>query len=688
MSNVIIFWNPTEYANLLSKSGGENNIITSEKEALITINRQDITGLIILSELNWGDHKLSQLYGVEFAKRVIRAQHRLRTPILFVSFMPPEEILRDPRAQIVVSVGHDFLQLPTHHDEWKKKLGEIQPLTELQLVDVINNLCNLEGIIDEIIHGVQSRSRSIIASRGKMDSKSLVTELEDGIDEVVALLANSASKVRKQDILQRFRLEITDSGRLDDTVNFLARAAEEFKSLIDTEGEPAEVIKATSVRLPWRVLVLDDEPESISSVLDALVQRGMAPLVVQDVREAEKIIEEDIYNRIVVAISDYRLYEKVDGIRKQQPRQGYDFIFNLSQADRFTGLIALSGLNRRFLLESFRRFSTRVAVYSKYDLSTPPASSLFADAVLDLASHTFEALCSQPQGGDWDNLKRFYIAHRNSHDFEISERTVAKRARDYVLQIESVLLSNDYELILSLPVPYLKDLQAKMAKKDPYNPAHMEIFRNKLIARRIALWFYFTKRFGAINIYAVLNRTLDVSAMLNRIESEVIKQTDPLSFDLRIIEKKAKENLENKAKSLVNTYLSLSLSDFPSGILLEEKHWFKYNMSVDIYDLEEFLTQITCHLQIALRRWSSKNLKIANALSQRAELVTKDGVPVITSMKHARFLLSLINKCISTSEERLEFKELLKSIEEKISSDAYCRKYLDPFRRYINELVQ
>jgi hypothetical protein len=585
-------------------------------------------------------------------------------------------------------VGHDFLQLPAHPNEWEKRLERIQPLTELQHIDVVNNLCNLAGMIDEIIHGMQSHFRSLIADRREMVLEDLIGQLDKGFDEIVTLLANNASKVKKQDLIQRFRWEIIDISRVDSIVNFLARAAEEFKSVIEAENEIVGTRDTHSEPYPWKVLVLDAEPESIASILASLAQRGIDLFIVQNVKEAEKAIEEDIYNRIVVAISDYRLYEKVDGVLKHQQRQGYDFLFNVSRSDRFTGLIALSGLNRKFLLESFQQFSTRVAVYSKFDLFFPSAANLFADAVLDLATQIFEAICSQPQGGDWDNLKSFYINYRNSRDYESNESNVSKRARDYILHLESMLISNDYELLINPPLPYLKDLQAKMTNKDPHNPTHMRIFTNKLVARRIALWLYFTKRFSAINIYAVLNRTLDLSAMLNKIRSELINQTNSSNFDLKNIEKKAKNNLDNKAKTLVNTYLSLSLSDFPSGLLLEEKRWFKYHMAVDIYDLEEFFSQITCHVQMALQRWSSKNRKIADTLSQRADLITEDGVPIITSFKQAKLMLSLINKCMATDEEKLEFKALLKLAEQKIAGDVYCQKYLELFQIYLKNLMK
>ncbi|MEK6288722.1 MAG: hypothetical protein AABO57_23645 [Acidobacteriota bacterium] len=693
-SKYLVLWNSGDFADRLRKVFGRENVLTSTAEMAAAINQTGVAGVIVLGELNWDRHRPSDLYGIEYAKRSLRAEYKIRHPILFVSFLDLSEIVRDPKREIVVAVGHDFLRLPSYPAQWQEKIDNMLPLTDLQFTDVFNNLCNLRGLIDETIHRVQGVFRTLL-SKPNPDSTTLSAmrdHLESGLKKIVSLLGDAKdAKSRGQEVIQRFEKEILDQEAFGDSLDFLSRIGEELKSLLpeaEGTGERADGETAAQPNTPWKVLLVDDEPDGLNLILGAFGRKGIDYVVAKSVNEAERIIEQDINNQIVVVVCDYRLYEVRGGILRQQSKQGYDLLFDLSRGDRFTRLIALSGLSRRFLLESFQKYHARVAIYSKNDLRSTGATNIFVDNILDTGSEVWEALCSQPEGGDWEHLRPFYVAHRESHDYASAEEKISQRALRYVSQIDSILSCSDPELLLNPSLPQLKDLQAKMVSKDPRNPRHLEVFRTKLVARRIALWLSFVKGFSAVRIYAALSGALDLAVPLGQISNELRRNGNPKEFDANSIESRSREKLENKAKTLINTNLALALSELPSGILVEEKRWFEHDIGISIYAVQELLSQIAYHIQVGLEYWLEENPNLVERLPGLGEIFGRTGHLTIGSFSNAKRTLLLINNAISGKDDRKRFGQLLHEIETVIRTDKYCVPYLEGFSKYTQRLVE
>jgi hypothetical protein len=685
-SRVLIFWNRDFYSLNLRKQFGESAVLCSESEARDALKAHDAQGLIILAELDWNDHHLSDLYGIEFVKRCVRAEYQKKEPILFVSFLDMDDILTEPSREIIIAVGHNVEELPTNPERWLMTLQTALPLTELQRIDVLYNLCNVAGLIGEVVHRMKGQIRTLLARDAQ--AARLEEVIESGLNDAFGLLGNTPeNNAIKERMLTDLRAKVLDG--VSDVLSFLDRCGEDLQSL-DARYREESPNRATyrNQRYPWKVMVLDDEPESLEPILRSLHTRGIATIVAASVSEAENAIKEDYYNEIVVAISDYRLLENHKGIIRQQRKQGYDFLFELGKQDRFTRLVALSGLGRKFLLESFRHYNTRVEVFSKDDLRTPSALNLFADRIEDLGTEVYESLCSQPLGKGWRSLRPFYIAHRQSDDYQSNEQEISGRARRYVRRISSIFKGNQEDLFLNPSLEKLDNLQSDLTAKDPYSEQRMNAFKNKLIARRIALWLYFVMDFERSKIFAALHGILDVEIILDEIRKELQDEGNKNGANWAAeIEQNAKSRLENRIKPLFNN-LALSLSDFPLGMLAEEKRWFKYDMGIDqISERKEQLDQVFCFVQVGLERFLISHSALTQGLIKSGAL-TEHGVPNITSLGEARDLLSKLATIVSARSQQREFRKLLKAIIGNIDVRVDQDDGVGKFRQFLKGLFE
>lgn len=694
----LIIWSDDSFAEALKRTFGVENVVVSfEQLKALDLDKRNWKGIVMPIELSWEANTLSRFYGVEFAKTTLRAKMKLRMPILFLSFLSLKQLCLDREGkevlerQIVTAVGHDCLLLPSTPKEWNAKLNGMESLTDLQFVDIFNNLCNVRGLIGGAIHKMQGQFRDLGRARENDLDQKRKALFEDGLREILTLLGDDSERLAKKEILLgRFQTEIIEgSGSIQ---SFLGMCEEELKSLVVEENDVTNNLDVTKIeRRPWKALILDDEPKSLSSLRAALDKRGIEYRITQTVPEAEKAIEEDLFNEIVVVISDYRLLDRVDDVERHQPRQGYDFLFDLAAKDRLTCLIALSGLSRKFLLESFQKYNTRVDVYSKNDLEGEGAINLFAEAVLDKGTETYESLCARPLGRGWRALKPFYFAHRQSNEYRLTEREVSDRARSYVLRIAGVIESKDQELLLQPSLEVLENLTADLTDKTPeHRKKSLLVFKNKLVARRIAMWLNLRLRFDRVKIFSALRGRLDSDSLYQEIESEVREETDSNKPNwLYEIRKETKRRLKQRVDFLLLTHLALSLPVSPLEILAEERAWLKYDMGVEnIFDSFEPVQQLYYFVQVGVERWLEKNLDLMGILTEGAggSLFTKEGQPVVTSIGHAKLMLSQINDALSNDRQREQYLSLLDNIEKNIRANTSDTEDVEEFIEYLSTL--
>lgn len=655
----LILWNPGSFADRLRGKLGADCVATSEA-ALLATEFQNYSGAVVLAEVGWGQERLSDLGGVAVVRNILRAKLKLRLPVLFVSFLSPRQIRLGAdgneilNRQIVGAMGHDYLDLPSTPRQWVKKLSEIQPLTNLQFADVFNNFCDVRGLISESVHKLKNQCRTAFIQPEPEVGRRLRGQVVKVFDEIVELLGGTqgASLTRDQ-LLSEVDFEVADERAIQ---TFLTHSEGKFGLLIaDEDGAARPPAVGSAERLPWKVLMLDDEPETLLAIRKALAVRGVDSLVARTVAEAERLVTADTFNELLVVVSDYRLFAGAGGVERLQRRQGYDFLFELSQRNRLTHLIALSGLSRKFLLESFQKYNARVDVYSKHDLGDSGAVNLFADAVVDRGRETYEALCSRPLVGEWPALKPFYAAYRQAEDYRQREAEISGRARRFVVQYQSLLESRDEADRLMPGLEVLENLSAKMKNRSPQqHPEAVEYFKNKLIARRIALWLRLTLGYDSKQILAALRGHMTPESYL-----QALKSRDGSD------EEEARKTYSEHIKSYLTTSLCLSFPNTAENILVEEQQWLASEVGGDDWDRPLGVDrQIAYLVHIQVEMFFDAHLELLGELKKKsADVSPKSGRPVVTGIRAAKEVLEAVSRIVSTSQQRARQRELHAAIE-------------------------
>jgi hypothetical protein len=228
-----------------------------------------------------------------------------------------------------------------------------------------------------------------------------------------------------------------------------------------------------------------------------------------------------------------------------------------------------------------------------------------------------------------------------------------------------------------------------MAGKEASDPEAMNVFRHKLLARRVAIWLYVCKGFKAVKIFAALTGTLDVENLYQRRVEELIGKSKG-EVDFEALQGQGWKKLANSAKQLINTHLALSLSEFPVGLLVEEKAWLKSEMGVDIYDIEDLLVQVGYHIKVALEEWGTANPDRLNEISAKTDLLPPGGRPLVTTFADAKRLLKVIYESLrmnSSPEEKRQYNLLVGSVQAKLRADRYCSRYLDEFSKHVGKFI-
>jgi CheY-like chemotaxis protein len=652
--NLLVLCNPNHFAKKIISACKIGNMVTGFDQfskSLSQIHSYD--GMVILAELDWNEkgekQQLQNYYGITLAQN-LRLKHRINLPILFVSFQNPERVLKDQRNEIIASVGHSYCQLPSHPKEWADILKQASPLNELQLSDISYNFCNVFGLVGEVFHRIKGTAREKLGRKESLTD--VIQYITDSLSELNELLVDNEPAGKAVEELK----SKLSGGTSEDLVQFLRSEESQILSFIKDESEEGN----TSFKdKPWKVLLLDDQPDSLSNIVESLHKRGIKDLVFAETsEEAKKLIEADSNNgnQINVVISDYRLLEKNDKEflgRKQQPEQGYDFLIWLAKQERLNRLIALSGLGKRFLLNSFRKSNIRVSVYSKTDLSG--GANLFADDIESYGDEVYEALCALPTAEKWNQLKPFYTFYRNSKDYEVVEDYISNQAREIVSQVANVLSDKGVERERISRFTMLKDLTADMTGKSPVNEKHFEIFKSKMIGRRVALWLYSCVGLENTIIAAIMKKGV--------LDKDSVKPAD--------------------VKSLFNM-LAIRFEDFPHRILVEEKAWFTNYMGMKLNDIDELLSQVSYYFEETINKFLEKR-KIRPVSAGLKKYMVENKIVLHTRYDAKNATRLFVDEIIEPKDKQTFIAEL-NNILVEIHSDPYCTKYFEEFNEFVTEV--
>jgi len=524
--------------------------------------------------------------GIDFAKYKRRSQH-CQDPILFRSALPLSHFMDKPGNSILGAIGHGFIQIPYSDAQLKAIIDSINPLNDIQLQDIIINFCQLRSAIRDSFHIFKGKLRKIIGQEiSNYEKNSLLhhefskyrTELLKEAGEYPELLTEFDRIISLYDPDEISSVEKIQATQEENLVCFLPDDKEEHES-------------KTNAYHSWKILFLDDDPDELKDIFTTLKQRNIGYEITKTFDSAKVIILNDHSNRITVIVCDYRLYEEGSGYlpAKMQSKQGYDFILWISKQYRHNALVALSGLSKWFLLESFRKYSIGVKVYSKNGL-LGGGTRLFVDDLEYLGSQYNDIVNNQPTATFWHNpnikkgvvvsheLIKYYIYHRNYKDYLTIEDRINRDAEKVAREAEFALDKSSY-FNLGAALSIYGGMTTTM-KGNPEK--EYDIFCKKLLQRRI--FFYLQiKGFNKEAIVMLLQK--------GDMRAEVIDIKQPL------------------------LYLAIeSESDLPHHLLAEEKHFLQNIMHIPIYQISELTNQAHVIINTVVNRQIQAYPEIADKI--------------------------------------------------------------------------
>ncbi len=542
----------------------ESDLFDDSRVLKTAFLKNDYSALFILAELNWHNHDLTDFYGIKIAQRL--RLHNVKAPVFIYSFLPEAYLVKHQNALIMKSAGHYFIQIP----EGYKQQFEIKKLTDMELFDIQLHYCDPAGLIRTIWHQKHAAIQKANLDEGKSYLYGLFSQMKS-VEGLNTAMANGINEVKN-------RLEnINDPEELR---LFLDEVTERhFTKHLDKNENEFNVVYSGG----WDVLVLDDNPDQVETIISALksVDMNLKIHLATNYDEAVSIIEDDIFNRITLVIVDYVL-EDEKGYCKQP--QGYAFIEWLNQKERFNEIILLSGQSRTSILSIFKKFGIHVSYKRKTELS----GGLFTDfieEIIEKGNETFEALLCQPVSGSWNfSLANFYKHYRSDPEYKHEEIRISKEATRYIKQIEFYLnlktgddVAGWFNTLLSegIIIPPFKDIRKEKLRYDAkknltaplplkyeVNDEFYETFKTILVIRRIVIWLKSQRK---IKKWATLG-DLIFKGILHPAHSD-----------------------DGNGKNLM-TYSCVSdkdfVSGFPSRILVEEKYWLRRLLGVNYNDPE------------------------------------------------------------------------------------------------------
>jgi len=538
--------------------------------------------------------------GIEYVRYLRRVEKNIE-PIIFTSFHSANEVLEKPNTQIITAIGHGFLQLPYNKDEYEIVVNDIGPLNEIQLQDIIINFCQLRSSVREGFHIFKGRLREIKGMDiGKEDKNKLfLTEFEHYEKELIKDVGNYP------EILSEYKNIIAKYNPLDEKTIEIIEAVQEEQFVCYLPADEDMAIEKSSEKKSWKVLFLDDKPSELESVLQVLTDKGIGYEIASSSEQAKIDIEADKRsNKICVVISDYRLFEAdAKGVSKprMQKEQGYDFLLWVSKQDRYNAMVALSGLSKWFLMDSFRRNRINVKVYSKSGLLGGGAK-LFVDDIEYLGNQYNEVVNSQPKASLWNeiqyvdkektkiksySLKPYYVFHRNSNEYLTNENNINQQAEKVARELEFALdhSSNfNFASLVSIQGNATRTMKGEIELEYPD-------FQLKLLQRRV--------------FYYLILKGFDRDAI-----SKMLHKGDSQS-----------EMSESMIKQIPSMLAIQTETDIPYGLLVEEKYFLHHYMSLPIYNIAELMDQTYSIINSVL----NKHLKNCKTVTQKLKnYITED----------------------------------------------------------------
>lgn len=595
-----------------------------------------IKGLIILCELNVNPFDnltaRNNLYGINLA-RELRLKYESVYPILFVSFLPLEDInKKSVIASLIMSVGHDFLRLPASGEHIIRRIMEMDSLTPTELRDVQWFSCKPEGVVNSLIHQLPVIVHKLANDPGYAAEKAKA-DLEACIHQIHFVV-----QTNPDDCLKRFRklyFEITQQN-VAGACKFVKNEGEKIILEVMKKNTTTELVD--DKKRPWKILMLDDELDKSSTIIGLLQNKGISVVYRDNAVGAMRALDRDDKhrNQIVLILCDYRLLEKRNGGLFHQKIQGYTFLQKVGERfqSRILSAVVYSGMPRKFLLETYKTFKMRTEIFSKADFGfdSPEAMNYITNRIAEIGDENYDALTALPLNNTgWEkHLHDWYLDFRSLNNYEMIEKDISLYCNKWINEYRGGLnpdppLSKGSRI--ASPDKYTSNRSQKnKADKNKPNTAgdngkkDFEHFESILKARRIAQFLYLK--------YS--NQLTEKEALM-----QVHKRIKPKGFG----------DSEQSRKQLSFT-LGLKLSTFPLGATIEELNWLHYDRRMDV-----------------LNAYFGFRKKIALTEKLTTEFI--DGSDYVKDVIKANNFL--ISWSVSDDETREEKKNLKKHLVHKIS---------------------
>jgi hypothetical protein len=644
MMRQLILWNKTKYGETLGSAFGRENVITNSVDFIaITKQLEKFNSLIVLCELEWlvngASAYLQQLQGIELVKE-LRRTYNLSIPVLFVSFHSLENIF-NAESEILTAIGHNFYQLPGTPQDFKsfiiKEFGDINAthrLSVMELNDIKSFYCSKEGILSHELHNLNHFLDFNITQE---NHDSTYDELQNSIRKIHDLFLTDSTIA-----LVSFQVAFPALGKenISEAVNHIVRLGNNLMKNYGGASIDSATLEKSVEQYRWQVLFLDDQINDQHELVRLMNANSMNVICVDNAQKALQILQKDwqAENRIMVVIADYRLYENTAGVKRHQKIQGYQFLKDLASTDHLVRLVAFSGLQRKFLLNSFRHYNIRTEVKSKTDyLSSEQTRQIFCEEIKELAEENLEAIEALPLkcAGFDKYLKDAYKEFRMHPDYNKMEGNTSLTAKEYVWEIQQQI--NDG---LEIKIGAIDNIKSPLAKTKKDIEAFFKRFQNYLVARRIALW-----------LYAANKKGLPVTIDSRRIAEILTDQ----------------EYSTDAYRQILSTNLGLSLDDFPKNITIEERRWLQYEMQMNIFRDITLITPVFNQIAKIYKDFIVSDDSLKEAIRKANYLLiykykqanyhvdfTKDFSPQIKTATDIRVLFLLITQHIKKDKNKIE----------------------------------
>lgn len=604
---------------------------TKEYQAFDYVELYNCDLIIIQCEISkdevGNNYKRTDFYGIRYAQKL--RQKGFMGKILFVSILSYNFLVKtNPQNAIISTVGHAFLRIPFTAIEVDNAINNINPLSKIELYDIQTNYCNKSGIAQETLHRLH----------GLVTDKNLdKTIVKNEIDASIRLIG---------DLYNRDIEDIINSIDLTNIKSTLNQIDSYFNSIISFDDANNEFIGDNIEKRAWSILILDDELDETHSLVRELNQIVSSIYCCKNYHEAEEILKKNISEglRISLVISDYRLIDKSDGIIRHQSKQGYTFLMETAEKYPFLGLVALSSLPRKFLIQTFKKMSVRASIYSKKDyFKNDNTIQLMINDLIEIGEESFNAISrhlklSSPQ---WRNFEPFYIHHRCSIDYKLNESIIANKAKAYCDDFLNKTINFDL-------VGYRTELKGKT--KTPNNPKGFQEFIDKMVCRRVVIWY---SQFGK--------------------KQPILSPKEILPFlQGRLYNPDYSTDVANNQ---INTNLALRLSDYPWNTTIEEREWLVDYLRVDEQELKRIEKIESKILLLVQSLFNDKDKPIPNTFINSKVLITErmnksaNLDDFVELQKHAKKIterISILSTQESSSKSIIDFLGYLKRISLRI----------------------